>query len=534
MMRFVSFLFVGLMAHLATTATAVRRISPPLSLLPTPPTSLTFTALAGPLPLYPGEITNSWHHIRIPKGPIAISEFSADIVEKDPSSSFSSSNSNGNPDDEEKHNMIPVPLSEAYLHHHVVNSEHKFHNNNRHPLLVKSSGQSSHGVGFGAGTESRGTQQKFPYPYRFTTVVGEDELLANVHIINTRNMTMEDAHHCLECPCTMEDYSVIQQRKTHWRNETCNDALIEEENDSCFSDRYKGGLFCCEDGEFCLDKYYNMSKSKEDKDEEVSSSDSNSSSVQSIFYLRYVITYTPTTPDIQPLYLAACCDATGDETLPGNIEYDIPKCTTNNDKRSDDCIHELETIQSLHGEATASFGLGGTANEEDTYVDIVYMVGHLHRGGVSMSSYLMNGTALCISLPTYGTGVSKEIGNEPGYINSMSSCTFDPPLRMRTTDKIRVVGRYNSSEAHTGVMSLFYIAIADIDGVVMLESSKELPSGYDNNGGMWKYAHSWTGRIVLGCAVIVIGVMYYCSVLANFKDRRGYEPVPNSGLELSS
>ena len=39
---------------------------------------LTFTALTGALPLYPGEVTNTWHRLDIPSGPLAISEFSAD------------------------------------------------------------------------------------------------------------------------------------------------------------------------------------------------------------------------------------------------------------------------------------------------------------------------------------------------------------------------------------------------------------------------------------------------------------------------
>mmetsp|Transcript_25195 Transcript_25195/g.32276 ORF Transcript_25195/g.32276 Transcript_25195/m.32276 type:complete len:154 (+) Transcript_25195:251-712(+) len=153
------------------------------------------------------------------------------------------------------------------------------------------------------------------------------------------------------------------------------------------------------------------------------------------------------------------------------------------------------------------------------------MVGHLHRGGISMSSYFMNGTELCISLPTYGSGMPKEIGNEPGYINSMSTCTFDPPLRMRSSDKIRVVGRYNSSEAHTGVMSLFYIAIADVDAV--LESKDQ----HDIGGRMSKFIQ-WTILIALGC--LLIGAIYYYYVSDKANRRRGYEPVPNRSLGLSS
>ena len=395
---------MGFLFFLVLTSAATATVLGGAAIISPPPAPmLTFTALAGPLPLYPGEVTNTWHHLLIPKGPIAISEFAADIVEKDP---FSSS-----ADDGEGSTMTPVPLSDAYLHHHVVNSEHKFH---YHHHLFKS--EHSHGVGFGAGTESRGTKQTFPYPYRFTTVEGEDELIANVHVINTRHMTTEEAHRCSECPCTAEDTSLVEQRKIRdWKNDTCNSALVEEENASCFPDTYQGGLYCCEHGEFCLDDFFMTKEGKEVSLQVAEKNSSNSNSnrtLQSIFYLRYVLTYTPTTPDVRPLYLAACCDASGDETHPGNIEYDIPKCNNNtssstkNNNDDDDCIHELETVQSLHGEATESFGLGGPTNEEDVYVDVVYMVGHLHRGGISMSSYFMNGTTLCISLPHIRIGAA--------------------------------------------------------------------------------------------------------------------------------
>ena len=127
--------------------------------------SLTFTALTKPLPLFPGEVTNTWHHIDIPPGPIAISEFAAEVVEKT-----------------EDGTLKPVPLSEAYLHHHVVYSSHDYYkrHNKRHwwSPPKNDTGAVNRGVGFGAGTESRGTRQVFPAPYRFTTVKGEDELLS--------------------------------------------------------------------------------------------------------------------------------------------------------------------------------------------------------------------------------------------------------------------------------------------------------------------------------------------------------------------
>jgi hypothetical protein len=74
----------------------------------------------------------------------------------------------------------------------------------------------------------------------------------------------------------------------------------------------------------------------------------------------------------------------------------------------------------------------------------------------------VTGELICKSTPTYGTG--DEIGNERGCINSMSTCTFDPPLQMKTTHPIFITSSYDARESHTGVMSLFYIAVAEVDG----------------------------------------------------------------------
>jgi len=398
---------------------------------------MTHTALTAPMSLYPGEVTNTYHHLEIPKGPISVVSFEADVVESD-----------------EDGNVVAVPLADAYLHHHVVFSDHKFYERQKNwwsPMKPKGANR---GVNFGAGTESRGTRQVFPSPYRFTTVEGEDNLLANVHIINTRGMEARDAHKCLECPCSSEDrmlvgadedatalFSAVAPRKGS--ENQCNSVLLGENNTSCSPSTYFGGLYCCEDGEYCMDAF----KDVPDKPE------------KSTYHLRYTIEYEPVSTDTRPLYLAACCDATGDVDLPGNIEYDIPQCAGGED---DDCVHVLETTQELHGASSGAFGTGGSGSEEDEYVEVVYMVGHLHRGGVSVTLYVNDTELLCESLPTYGDGEPGEIGNEPGYINSMSSCTFDPPLVLRTTEKIRVVGKYNSTEPHTGVMSLFYVAVADV------------------------------------------------------------------------
>jgi len=475
---------------------------------------------------------------------------------------------NSNSDDGEEITYTPVPLSEAYLHHHVVFSAHQ-----------KSGGS---GAMFGAGTESRGTKQSFPYPYRYTTIEGEDTLIANVHVINTRTMSEEDAHSCSECPCTAkQDYVVdvvdtnnnededgkvgttlldsVIGKKESW--DECNVVLVKEENPSCSFDTYTGGLRCCEHGEYCLDDY--LVSKKDIINATDNTTQQQQQQQQSVFYLRYTLTYTPMEEEIKSLYQASCCDASGDESRQGNIEYDIPKCKEDDEE----CVHVLETIQLLHGPAptkvtTATSGsdIGTTkgeeaeeekeGEEEDVYVDVVYMVGHLHRGGISNTLYFMNGTTLCESFPTYGTtGKVGEIGNEPGYINSMSACTFDPPLRMKTTERIRVVGVYDASEAHTGVMSLFYIAIADVDADVDNDDDDDDDDEVGASGGNhWTTTHldsladvnestragsnSWTTHALRSLASFIVlggmvGVAYHTAV-KKLRVRHGnYESIPN-------
>ena len=52
-------------------------------------------------------------------------------------------------------------------------------------------------------------------------------------------------------------------------------------------------------------------------------------------------------------------DTDGEETRSDNVEYDIPNCAVADDL----CVHELETVQTLHGAAREAFL--GPHNEED-------------------------------------------------------------------------------------------------------------------------------------------------------------------------
>jgi len=579
----------------------------------------TFTALTRPLPLYPGEVTNTYHHLKIPKGPIAISEFAAEIVEI---------NAEGE--------IVPVPLKDAYLHHHVVMSNPKTHALpkshwwSRKSTTTRTTTIASRGIGFGAGTESRGTPQSFPFPYAFTTVPEEDELISNVHIINTRAMARDQARRCLECPCTLEDYNLtaylpkpkataektsasgwhlfgggsrshaasasilatapeipsswlnnatsfwnshktnmtlsdhVMTRRSHW--EKCNPPMLHDGNTGCFNHTYYGGLLCCEHGEFCQDDLYAVhhadqqdakayakeqyqtlqAENKKNRHGQTASNKHNQTEEdlrivyrlehgdedQSVYYLQYSLTYTELIPETQPLVLAACCDATGNMTNSGNVEYDIPQLCdeTDDDWSSPKCVHTLETVQSLHGTSTSVFGTGSVKKDGEKddnggeWVNVVYMVGHLHRGGMEVSIY-RNDTneLLCRSLPMYGT--KNEIGNEAGYINAMSTCKFeDPPLRLKTTDALRIVAKYNATEPHTGVMSLFYIAMAPA----------EQETVHDEDSGFLKRFQPlaiFGAMVILGTALWKLGRRSFGTI----SRRWGYEQVSSNhhGVSLS-
>jgi len=71
----------------------------------TGPELKTYSALTKPITLRPGEVSNSFHKLPVPAGPIAVYSFVAEVVKED-----------------ENGEVVPALLSEVYLHHHVVGS----------------------------------------------------------------------------------------------------------------------------------------------------------------------------------------------------------------------------------------------------------------------------------------------------------------------------------------------------------------------------------------------------------------------------
>ncbi|KAG6578051.1 Stress up-regulated Nod 19 [Phytophthora cinnamomi] len=454
------------------------------------PETKRYTALTPPLSLSQGEVTNTFHRLPIPKGPIAVYRFEADVVERDAAG-----------------NVVPVPSFDAYLHHHVFGSTHKQYDVMKSRWAPMKPKNFSRSVAFGAGTECRGTPQEFYFPYAFMTVEGEDEWVANVHIINTRSMTPRRAHRCLECPCTAEDvFTADAVNGIRFRNGSCNAQLRFEKNTVCSAETYHGGLRCCEDAEFCLEH-----------DELEVAAASNAK-----YQLRYSLEYAEIVPENRPLYLAACCDASGDLEHMGNIEYDVPVCDP---ETHPGCVHTLSTRQRLDNGSIPLFAYRQNPPEPEREVELVYAVGHQHRGGLGIQLYDdATGDLLCASVPEYGSGT--EAGNEDGYVISMSTCTFDPPRRMRTTDIVRIVALYNNTLPHTGVMSLMYMALSDFPleeaatAVVKTTDTTATTtvSTVSSGGDNWAFLGLGTVAGAAACVLVM-------AALKRWKQRSGYTPL---------
>ncbi|OQS06230.1 hypothetical protein THRCLA_01709, partial [Thraustotheca clavata] len=240
---------------------------------------------------------------------------------------------------------------------------------------------------------------------------------------------------------------------------------------------YHGGLWCCNTGEHCLEK-----------NELITPAPPNST-----YYMRYTIDYDEIQPDNRELYLAGCCDASGDLSHHGAIEYDVPKCDPS---INPGCVYTVSTRQHV-GTGSAVFGLGDDYTIDDREVELVYAVGHQHRSGLGI--HLFNDKTdehICSSMPTYGTGI--EAGNENGYVIAMSTCTFNPPLRMRTTDVLRIIASYDSTVGHTGVMSLWYLAISNVPKT---SQSTSLDSVVSPSQTSWKVVGAFSIAAVATIAI---------------------------------
>ena len=278
------------------------------------------------------------------------------------------------------------------------------------------------------GAEYRNADADLPKPYR-AVVDSPEAMVAILHFINVKNQGEEK---WFECPCSSD-------RKINATNGTvdgivplpfmCTDALLAQENSDCKLAWYKGGYRCCENGVYVSEN-----------PDKIAPKDT--------VYGKF--TFRIGTLDQQHIAYFSSIDVTGN-----NAEYAIPQCDAAQDPQ---CIHIAESID------FALPTLGNTS--PDTLVEFLTARGHQHVGGLGMELYNnLTGELLCASHPIYGTGT--DAGNEKGYMVGVPPCVWGPPPlrqppRLRAGDKVKTVSRYNSTNAHYGVMGIWMMQVSPV------------------------------------------------------------------------
>ncbi|KAK3123939.1 hypothetical protein QOZ80_8AG0638300 [Eleusine coracana subsp. coracana] len=306
----------------------------------------------------------------------------------------------------------PVPLHEAYLHHWLVFPYYAAKaNKSDHLPGPTNSGPCTDTLGhyFGLGAETRHTNTWVPDPYGIEAgdparapAGYEERWVIDVHAIDTRGAADKEA--CTECTCTA--YNVTAETPA-----------------------YLGGVDCCYDGTRCKvkDAYLNNGPRK--------------------LFLRYNVSWIEWSDAVVPVRIYVL-DATDKALLEGStkpackVEYQVEKCSAA-DRARNNCVDVMATKEMVP--------YGG---------DLVYAAAHQHRGGIGSTLHGQDGRLLCKSMPIYGTG--HEAGNETGYIVGMTSCYPEPgTAKISDGELLTIVSNYSNERQHTGVMSHYYILVAD-------------------------------------------------------------------------
>jgi len=291
--------------------------------------------------------------------------------------------------------------------------------------------------GGASGGEYRNNPHVYPAPYGLA-VPQPEAVVVVVHAINTVNSTMHDSAEqpqpyspLLQCPCTAA-------RRIDLKNGTidgckpsipfvCNDWFNSSGNTACSLSTYTGGYRCCENGVFLE-----------------GSGQATPASTAMTVYAKLTFRHAPPRSPMKPL-VGLTIDVTADVNGQGNIEYTIDRCPAGTPAA--DCVHTATNVQ--------NYGyLPPSMNASEYAIDLVYAVGHVHTGAISLELVDgVTGQQLCNAKLRYGT--SEQPGDEAGYLVGIEPCVWSPPLRLKVGHPLRTVARYNNSEPHTGVMSLW-------------------------------------------------------------------------------
>jgi len=413
-------------------------------MLPSLAAAGSFTVYSQPIRLRPGEVHNEYGQpVRIPEKvrqlfagkPMSLNRFSMDIVELTADQTERS-----------------VPLYEMYNHHYLIyagaNSTHELES-----LLNSTLGKGCHGhldttaysVSFGGATGAEYRRYPFDLPAPYASTGHIDWIVPLLHVINIKKNAS-----LLECPCSAGrvdpvHHTIDGKPISPGLKFNCNAELKKEANPSCSFATYSGGLRCCENGVF-LPEHPDKSAPYTE--------------------VRMKMTFGYREPSEEkvlptvPVRDARCCDVTGlkyhwgplQAGGGGNIEYDIPQCAYSTPR--DACIHEASNVQTLDYQPALS------SNPNDV-VALVQATGHVHKAALSLELIDdATGQVICHVTPEYGS--SDRAGDEKGYLVGLKPCFFSTPLKFKRGHLVRTVARYNSSEAHTGVMSLWFLKVVDV------------------------------------------------------------------------
>lgn len=322
-------------------------------------------------------------------------------------------------------------------------------------------------AGGGSGAEARGTVHAYPAPYGLILEEGVNALVPMMHLINTRGSVAagEDYSRLAECPCSSD--RIIDRTNGTIDGQIpkvgfhCNAEMTLEGNSGCSLDTYSHGLRCCEHDVFVSEK-----------------ADRQAHPEVSIFGMKFTFYYEAVTPVTVAMRAPhGFLDVTGSLGSPGQVEYDIKQCAP-----GEECLHTAVARQYLDVPMPGMFPASGGVTEQDRadiaagrQVDIIYAVGHQHLGGASPLGIKLfkdsTNELLCHSTPIYGRG--DQAGDEKHYVVGMTSCIFGgagpdnaggkgTPPRLRRDDVMRIESTYNSTNAHYGVMSLFFLQLAEV------------------------------------------------------------------------
>eukprot|EP00271_Cylindrocystis_brebissonii_P021984 TRINITY_DN8201_c1_g3_i1.p1 TRINITY_DN8201_c1_g3~~TRINITY_DN8201_c1_g3_i1.p1 ORF type:complete len:513 (-),score=80.32 TRINITY_DN8201_c1_g3_i1:498-2036(-) len=383
---------------------------------------VTKTFLSPPFELAPGEVHKKFYGpLPLPEGHIAIRSFTAELVDADGAS---------------------IPLSELYLHHWIavpvlvpdtktsandVSENGGVVEEDKPAWITATDGSASfsssslaaHVNGellrndgdcnfaapqlFGVGAETRRTQPEFPAPYAME--IGNPKAVPE-----GKKSVFFSQIHAIDTRGAVNAKACIECRCDIFN------ATMTEKGEPLPKD-YIGGLRCCYEGVNCRvkDGYKGEKRT---------------------IYLRYTVKYKPFDACVVPVRIFFL-DVTDCE-----VEYNVPGCDSEGSLAG--CVDTRSK--------SYVFPYSGR---------VVYAAGHQHVGATGITLEGDKSGLLCDSTPIYGRGTAA--GDEAGYVTGMGTCSSSSGLTVAKGETLTLTSTYSRLGGHTGVMGLFYVAIA-VDG----------------------------------------------------------------------